>query len=149
MITTYTKRCYRCGETKPGDAFAYCAREPDGCQRRCKECDSKLHLERRLANPEHHRKIVRRSNFKQRHKITGLDDWVDAQLEKQKGVCAMVDCNKRLSDNGHALCVDHNHTTNRLRALLCRECNLALDWYERNKHRHSAFDAYLKENDDY
>jgi hypothetical protein len=148
-MITYTKCCGRCGEVKSADDFAYNARASDGCQSRCKQCDNKLHRERRLANPEHHRRIVRRSNFKQRHKITGLDDWVDTQYEKQQGVCAMVDCNKRLSDGGRALCVDHNHATNKLRGLLCVECNLALDWYERNKHRLPAFDTYLKENDDY
>ena len=149
MISTYTKYCRSCDKDKPTSDFACDARSIDGCQSRCKKCDNELHKNRRLANPEHHRKIVRRSNFKQRHKITGLDQWVEIQFEKQQGICAMVDCNKRLSDDGRALCVDHNHTTNKLRGLLCRECNLALDWYEKNKHRHSAFDAYLKEHDDY
>jgi hypothetical protein len=149
MTTTFTKLCPVCREVKSGDDFAYDARARDGHQSRCRACDNRLHLERRQSDPEHHRKIVRRSNFKQRHKITGLDGWVDAQYEKQGGVCAMVDCNKRLSDGGHALCVDHDHETNKLRGLLCRECNLALDWYEKNKHRHVAFDAYLAGGDDH
>lgn len=49
-------------------------------------------------------------------------------LEVQGGVCAI--CGVELKVNGagsqHAACVDHDHSTGRVRGLLCRKCNVAL-----------------------
>ena len=39
---------------------------------------------------------------------------------------------------------DHNHTTGKLRALLCMKCNIQLGVYEKNK---AVFEAYLAEYD--
>lgn len=44
-------------------------------------------------------------------------------IEKQNGVCAI--CEKVPSDEKW-FCVDHNHTTNVVRSLLCSPCNLIL-----------------------
>lgn len=148
MITNLVRYCSKCKETKPIQDFHRNKYSPDGYELKiCKLCANKVSRDWAKDNREESRKRARRSNFKQRHRITGLDEWVNIQLDKQQGICAMVDCNKTLSDNGHALCVDHNHRTNKLRALLCRECNLALDWYEKNKCRHIAFETYLMEYD--
>lgn len=147
MITTYTKVCPQCRQSLPSSAFSWSAKAPDGCQSRCKECDNKSKLEWRTANPSEHRKRIRRSNFKKRGvDVHGIDKWFAEQLERQGGLCGMKDCDRKVSLAGDTLCIDHDHTTLKLRGILCRECNLALDWYEKNKHRHSVFEAYL---DDY
>lgn len=44
-------------------------------------------------------------------------------LEKQGFVCAI--CKEKEVKNKH-LCVDHNHTTGKVRGLLCQKCNRAL-----------------------
>jgi hypothetical protein len=38
------------------------------------------------------------------------------------------------------LCVDHDHTTNKFRGLLCHNCNTRLGWYENHK---EAIQKYL------
>ena len=43
-------------------------------------------------------------------------------VENQNGLCLI--CNK--PDDKGRLCIDHCHTTNKVRGLLCRNCNLAL-----------------------
>ena len=43
-------------------------------------------------------------------------------LEQQKGVCAICGC----KPNGKALAVDHNHTTGKIRGLLCHDCNVGI-----------------------
>lgn len=40
----------------------------------------------------------------------------------------------------HSLCIDHEHSTNRFRGLLCSVCNRQLGWYEKNK---EAIEKYL------
>ncbi|WP_406418459.1 endonuclease VII domain-containing protein [Streptomyces sp. NBC_01614] len=44
-------------------------------------------------------------------------------LERQGGACAI--CRGR-NKSGHQLHVDHDHTTGRVRALLCQQCNAML-----------------------
>lgn len=46
-------------------------------------------------------------------------------LAEQDSRCAI--CGKHRADCGpHGLCIDHNHTTGKVRALLCTGCNIAL-----------------------
>ncbi|NGZ94966.1 MAG: hypothetical protein CV089_02325 [Nitrospira sp. WS110] len=58
-------------------------------------------------------------------------------LETQHGVCAI--CQKRVQ---YHLFVDHDHSTGKVRGLLCGWCNAALGWWE---HRHEAIERYLKD----
>ena len=51
----------------------------------------------------------------------GLEDY-DSMLTKQLGGCAI--CGKHPSNS--RLHIDHNHSTGKVRGLLCRKCNLAL-----------------------
>ena len=49
----------------------------------------------------------------------------ETKLREQSGLCAI--CNKHYTEfKEQALCIDHNHTTGKTRALLCRNCNLAV-----------------------
>lgn len=47
----------------------------------------------------------------------------DALLAEQNGVCAIC---KELCSTGRRLSVDHDHSTGRIRGLLCKRCNLFL-----------------------
>lgn len=46
-------------------------------------------------------------------------------LKEQGGVCAICGGTNK---NGHALSVDHDHETGKVRGLLCRNCNYALGY---------------------
>ena len=48
-------------------------------------------------------------------------------LQEQNGKCAI--CNEENSNNSD-LCVDHNHTTEIVRGLLCRRCNMGLGYFK-------------------
>ncbi len=54
-----------------------------------------------------------------------LESWT-AMLDAQGGVCAICGGVER---RGHALSVDHCHATNRVRGLLCGDCNRGLGMY--------------------
>ena len=52
-----------------------------------------------------------------------IEDY-NALLAQQRGACAI--CRKR---PGHRLFVDHCHTTNKVRRLLCRGCNFGIGYF--------------------
>ena len=53
-------------------------------------------------------------------------------LAKQNGVCAICSQKEKIgrSANPDVLSVDHNHTTEAIRGLLCRNCNSALGLFK-------------------
>ncbi len=75
------------------------------------------------------------------NKVFGLTlEQYQQLLQEQKGCCKIC---LRPSIK-QALCVDHNHTTNRVRGLLCSSCNKALGLFQdRLDILHSASD-YLR-----
>lgn len=82
----------------------------------------------------------REQTLKHRHGMS-LAQW-DAMMEKQQGVCAICG---RTSRRG-SLVVDHDHKTNRVRGLLCHNCNLTLGKMEDNSTWLLAAAKYLQES---
>jgi hypothetical protein len=64
---------------------------------------------------------IKRKNsiLKYQYGIT-LNDY-NKMFEQQKGKCAI--CKRHQNDLTRTLCVDHDHKTNQVRALLCVTCN--------------------------
>jgi len=48
----------------------------------------------------------------------------EGMKEKQQNKCAI--CGSSSTGNGKDWCVDHSHTTNKVRGLLCNSCNLII-----------------------
>jgi Recombination endonuclease VII len=87
--------------------------------RRNKEKVMQKQADRRKNYPERDRK----HRLKQKYGIT-IDEYFD-MLIAQRGTCAL--CDRVSSDETHGvLSVDHCHVTNRVRGLLCSQCNRAL-----------------------
>jgi Recombination endonuclease VII len=63
----------------------------------------------------------------------------EALLAQQGGVCGI--CRKPPQE---PLCVDHSHTTGRVRGLLCRKCNTALGSFDDDVSVMAAGIAYLR-----
>lgn len=51
-------------------------------------------------------------------------------FDKQEGCCAI--CEKHQANLKQTMNVDHNHKTDRIRGLLCHNCNLLLGFAEEN-----------------
>lgn len=67
-------------------------------------------------------------------------------FEQQGGRCRI--CNKEFNlFNPLDMCVDHNQITGKVRALLCRKCNLALGHFDENIQRLMNAIKYLRETD--
>lgn len=80
-----------------------------------------------------------RSALKHKYNITF--ETYDELRNKQNGVCAVC---KKVCKSGKRLSVDHNHSTGRIRGLLCGKCNTALGLAEDSIERLYALIAYLK-----
>lgn len=65
-------------------------------------------------------------------------------FKEQEGCCAI--CGRHQSEFKHALAIDHNHKTGKIRKLLCVRCNTKLGHLEDLKFIERA-DIYLKNNE--
>jgi hypothetical protein len=101
-------------------------------QRRLQE-DPTFRERRRAASKKHRRKQL----FETVYGISLAD--YDLMLADQGGVCAI--CKKAPEKR---LCVDHCHTTGKVRRLLCGKCNSMLGFSEDDPARLDAGAAYLR-----
>lgn len=66
---------------------------------------------------------VRENSLKRTYGITQKD--YDIMLEQQGGKCACCGTTEHQT-RWNNFCVDHDHTTGKVRGLLCKSCNIAL-----------------------
>lgn len=112
-----TKICKTCKEEKELLAFQRDVTKTDGLRPYCKTCTSKRRKE--LLSKGTIRKRNLEKNFGK-----GALDFYASLFEKQKGVCAV--CKRAENGRYKHLSIDHNHTTGKIRGLLCNNCNRAL-----------------------
>lgn len=105
------KKCYRCQEDKPLEAFAKNKAKPDGLQERCKDCCKSHYYNSGYTNRQ------RELALKKKYGMTLLD--YDLMVDEQGGQCAICRAEEKLY-------VDHNHDTGKIRGLLCNTCNRAI-----------------------
>lgn len=92
----------------------------------------------------HSRKDKARSKYLQRSFGITLEQY-NVLLEMQHGVCAICLEPETATSNGKlkALAVDHDHSTNKIRGLLCANCNRALGGFKDNVERLRRAAEYL------
>jgi hypothetical protein len=128
------KLCPQCNKELPISSFNKANRR-DGLQTYCRECHNAMQRIKYAQDPmakvkrqiragrrkERDPLVQRRAELKRLYGIT-LEDYVDL-FSKQNGVCAICleECKTRKS-----LSVDHNHSTGKVRGLLCNRCNRAI-----------------------
>ena len=161
------KICRDCKESKPLEDFnidgATRKRWKDGYNSRCKSCLSKLGNNYYLNNIEHIKNLQKKrwvnyvasgkykyryrgntSNHKYmiKHKFGLLEEEYNKLLLNQNNKCAI--CNEQTI--GKYLHVDHCHETNKIRGLLCGNCNRGLGLFKDNPEFTAKATAYLKEH---
>jgi hypothetical protein len=126
--------CSRCNSIKDLSDFTYI--ESRGYYNNtCKNCKSEWMRTDRIKNP---------SRYKNHDlKMYGIDlNKYNEILIKQNGSCAI--CNKQISSQGRMLHVDHNHTTGKVRGLLCGNCNTGIGKLGEDEKVLSAAIEYLR-----
>ncbi len=143
------KRCKKCGLSKPLDDFYKCVGMRDGHRHDCKVCNLEEKRQRYLADPAgakarvkrwqqanpdrvnaYHRARRLEPEVKRRERASHLMrkygmtiEQYDAMLESQGGGCFICGRPPREDISLH---VDHDHSTGKVRGILCFCCNNAL-----------------------
>lgn len=94
------------------------------------------------SNKARSRNYMQEHGFKVRlkHRYNITPEQYDALNTQQKGLCAI--CGNPPRGKMQRLSVDHDHTTGRVRGLLCITCNRALGYFE-NAEWHWSANVYL------
>jgi hypothetical protein len=141
-MTNKNRTCKLCNEFKDMSHF-----QPNGYQ--CRECRNEkqraywaalpeeVRIERRnngeyqrryrANNPEKVKAMSRKTHIMRKFGMTTEE--YENLLLVQNGVCAICE---NPCETGMNLAVDHNHTTGKIRALLCKNCNTAIGLLKEN-----------------
>ena len=112
-----TKICSKCDTEKSLDSFGSNRRTKDGLQHYCRDCRSELKKKDYCPDKEANQQLQRK------YGIT-LEDY-DRMLEDQGGCCKICGTDEPGGGNGR-FHVDHNHSTGKVRGILCNSCNTGL-----------------------
>ncbi len=116
------KVCTKCKKLKPFVEFYKLKHHKDGHASHCKACNHKKVREWTSVNKDRCRNL----HLERKYGITlGI---YNQMFKEQQGCCAI--CNTHQSNLTHALSVDHNHITQEVRGLLCKNCNAALGQFK-------------------
>lgn len=123
------KWCPGCDTVKLRESFSVSSDKRDGKNSQCKACHKA-----KWTAVEYRRQRVDRT-----HGLV-VGDWA-AMFVSQGGRCAI--CQRKHEDCPKGLVVDHCHTTNDVRALLCGPCNVVLGLMQDEPERLRSAADYL------
>lgn len=151
---TRTKQCPRCGEVKPLLEFYAHRATKDRRATYCKVCAKAYQVELNRTDKrraymarfvQENRTQVLQNYRKFRLRLYGLTpERYSEMLQAQNGRCAICDGDGVSTDGRLPLGVDHDHETNRVRALLCNHCNVGLGMFGDDPARLRAAADYLE-----
>jgi len=122
---TNMRTCSRCKETKNISCFSKRSDRPSGVQSKCKDCEREVRV--KYYKPHHDT----------RRKLKISDDLYEQLMSNTN--CQI--CNAELTKK----CIDHCHSTNKIRGVLCNNCNTALGLVGDNTQTLQSMIEYLRE----
>lgn len=134
--------CEKCGQTERYISNNTCVRCRDTYRRAEYQLFRDEHIERtnewHAKNREKHNEAMRLGQLRRKFGMTAED--YERLLTKQNGKCAICEGNCL---TGRRLAVDHSHTTNQVRGLLCQNCNIGLGKFKDDPKRLVSAVGYL------
>lgn len=97
-------------------------------------------LKARVGDAEYNRL---RSQSNRRSKYGLKPGELEAMHASQDGLCAICPAELALTGRKGVACVDHDHTTGKVRGLLCRACNVQVGFLEKDTTRALAGVEYI------
>jgi len=136
------KKCIKCNLEKEQYKFYKSRTE-------CKKCQNKRRNDRRMKDPNKEWERQRQYKMKKKYGITNEDYLI--LLNRQNSKCAI--CNNEEKTNCSStrleprkLAVDHNHSTGKVRELLCTKCNTVLGKVNEDIEILKSMIAYLEKH---
>lgn len=111
------KTCTKCNKTKPKADFYKRKALKSGYNSWCKDCEKNNASTWSTNNKERRIITARKCNLKIKYGLT-IEEY-NGMLKEQDYRCLI--CHNKQETK--MLAVDHNHTTNKIRGLLCTNCN--------------------------
>lgn len=130
--------CGRCKILKEESEFFKDRTRPTGLHPWCKDCKNEVRIAAQKLDPFRKRRYI----LKTKYGMT-LDDY-DKLLAEQGGVCAI--CYGPARDRWGRFNVDHDHSTNIVRGLLCVPCNQAIGHFYDDPKRCRQAATYLEQD---
>jgi len=156
------RRCNRCKTIYPATKD-YFHIDHGYLKRICKKCKNKEQRDKYIPHPQTscRKKVLHKYNNSNKGKVAQLkyrrtqkgkalsrraklkyyynmtNDDYNKLFQQQNGCCAI--CGKHQSEIKRRLDIDHDHSTNKIRGLLCRNCNQHLGRFEKGR----KFNPYL------
>ena len=142
------KACLHCKIEKPYERFISYIRNGEKRYGICKDCHTKRQQKWVENNKEKwksitakcYRQTARNKELKNTYGIT--EEEYKIQFERQNGKCAI--CGSLSKRPSGVLDIDHNHTTGKIRDLLCSQCNRGLGFFRDSIDIMNKALAYLK-----
>lgn len=116
------KMCGKCLAMKAVEDFYKNRWTKSGTTYKCKECYDSYTKNYLKEHPNYNKAKHRSWSLNKKYNIT-KEDYKNLLIE-QDFKCAI--CGRNQQEFKKGLCVDHDHKTNKVRGLLCVNCNLAL-----------------------
>lgn len=146
-MSVKTKCCTSCGEAKPATPEFFFKRDTKSLRGECKTCvqaarrkGGRLHeahtkrdAEKRSAYKHQYRRVVERFTT---YGVTQTDYLIVREFQDHR--CAL--CRETLPEKD---CVDHCHTTQRVRGILCQLCNTTFERENYSTSKQSTVKRYL------
>jgi hypothetical protein len=161
IIGMELRSCLVCHELKALSEFYRQPRRKDGLFPYCKPCSNHKSSQWRRDNPEANQAIVERS--RERHRITSkawkmksfygiTREQYEAMLATQGGKCAIDTCGRdvvsafseRRVPLKQIACIDHDHVSGKVRALLCNRCNYVVGCAEKHPDIIASAQSYIR-----
>ena len=160
------KKCSICYKTKDDLCFAFQNKVSNKLMSACKDCRNKKQRDYRHENPERQHEIDRaayqrqqqhRIEYARKYRKENPDKTMDTNLKGKYGItrqdyfeilenqgnkCAI--CGKECSKHSRHLALDHNHTTGKVRGIVCDGCNFGIGFLENHI---QDYIAYIKKYD--
>ena len=142
MLMELPRRCIKCGEHKPVSDFYLHYGKP---RTDCKACNIKSHSE---YAKKHRARLSKKRRFRTLRQFGITPEIFTALLDAQAHRCQICECHigdagARKYDRAY---VDHDHTTGKVRGLLCCRCNLCIGQWGDNPRLVDAAAAYLRKH---
>ncbi len=161
---TDTQKCNTCGETKSREEYTQHKLTKSGLTNKCKDCTRQYRKQKYWENAEKNRKASnkwleanrveanKRRRWARLEKLYGLTETkYNELLASQNYGCAICEnLSPGVTKDGHEdiFKVDHNHTTGKVRGLLCNKCNIGIGQMEDDPDRVLRAAFYLMSDQD-